>query len=80
MHVDEVELDNLKSFVPDLSKLSDVVDNNVVKTTVYDELVKKVNTIDSDEPNLENEVKYFNKRYLILIKLLWLKILIDWQK
>ena len=77
MHVDEVELDNLKIVVPDLSKLSNVVDNNVVKTTVYDELVKKVNTIDSDKPNLENEVKYFNKRYLILIKLLWLKILID---
>ena len=70
MHVDEVELDNLKIVVPDLSKLSNVVDNNVVKTTVYDELVKKVNTIDSDKPNLENEVKYFNKRYLILIKLL----------
>ena len=63
MHVDEVELDNLKIVVPDLSKLSNVVDNNVVKTTVYDELVKKVNTIDSDKPNLENEVKYFNKRY-----------------
>ena len=31
----------------DLSKLSDVVRNNVVKKTVYDQLVTKVNNIDT---------------------------------
>ena len=31
----------------DLSKLSDIVKNNVVKKTVYDKLVAKVNSIDS---------------------------------
>ena len=31
----------------DLSKLSDVVKNDVVKKTVYDKLVAKVNSIDT---------------------------------
>ena len=31
----------------DLSKLSDIVKNNVVKKAVYDKLVAKVNSIDS---------------------------------
>ena len=33
----------------DLSKLSDVVENDVVKKTVYDKLVAKVNSIDTSE-------------------------------
>ena len=33
----------------DLSKLSDVVKNDVVKKTVYDKLVAKVNSIDTSE-------------------------------
>ena len=33
----------------DLSKLTDVVKNNVVKKTVYDKLVAKVNSIDIKE-------------------------------
>ena len=33
----------------DLSKLSDVVKNNVVKKNVYDQLVAKVNSIDTSE-------------------------------
>ena len=41
------ELDNgkLETTPVDLSKLSDVVKNDVVKKTDYYELVKKVNTI-----------------------------------
>ena len=36
-------------FIPvDLIKLSDAVKNDVVKTTEYDELVKKVNTIQTN--------------------------------
>ena len=31
----------------DLSKLSDVVKNDVVKKTIYDKLVTKVNSIDT---------------------------------
>ena len=33
----------------DLSQLSDVVKNDVVKKTVYDQLVAKVNSIDTRE-------------------------------
>ena len=33
----------------DLSKLSDVVKNDVVKKTVYDKLVAKVNNIDTSD-------------------------------
>ena len=33
----------------DLSKLSDVVKNDVVEKTVYDKLVAKVNKIDSSD-------------------------------
>ena len=32
----------------DLSKLSDIVKNDVVKKTVYDKLVAKVNNIDTN--------------------------------
>ena len=51
----------------DLSKLSDVVKNDVVKKTVYDKLVAKVNSIDTsafvlktkydtDKKELENKI------------------------
>ena len=39
----------------DLSKLSDVVKNDVVKKTVYDELVAKVNSIDTSTFVLKNK-------------------------
>ena len=39
----------------DLSKLSDVVKNDVVKKTVYDKLVAKVNNIDISRFVLKNE-------------------------
>ena len=37
----------------DLSKLSDVVKINVVKTTVYDKLVAKVNNVDTSDFELK---------------------------
>ena len=51
----------------DLSKLSDVIKNDVVKKTVYDKLVAKVNIIDisrfvlktkydTDKTELENKI------------------------
>ena len=45
--VDKLEIDKLVPVPIDLSKLSDVVRNNVVKKTVYDQLVTKVNNIDT---------------------------------
>ena len=44
--VDKLDIDKLIPFPVDLSKLSDVVKNDVVRKTVYDKLVAKVNNID----------------------------------
>ena len=47
--VDELDTDKLAPVPVDLSKLSDVVKNDVVKKTVYDKLVAKVNNIDTND-------------------------------
>ena len=44
--IDKIDIDKLKTVPIDLSKLSSVVNNDVVKKTVYDKLVAKVNNID----------------------------------
>ena len=46
--VDELDIDKLLPVPIDLSKLSDVVKNDVVKKVVYDKLVSKVNIDTSD--------------------------------
>ena len=64
---DKLDIDNLVPVPVDLSKLSDVVKNDVVKKTVYDKLVAKVNNIDTsrfvlktkydtDKSELENKI------------------------
>ena len=45
--VDKLDIDNLVPVPVDLSKLNDVVKSDVVKKTVYDKLVAKVNSIDT---------------------------------
>ena len=45
--VDKLDIDKLKPVPPDLSKLSDVVKNDVVKKTDYYKLVTKVDNIDT---------------------------------
>ena len=45
--VDKLDIDKLVPVPADLSKLSNVVKNDVVKNTVYDKLVPKVNNIDT---------------------------------
>ena len=45
--VDKLDIDKLVPIPNDLSKLSNVVKNDVVKKTVYDKLVAKVNNIDT---------------------------------
>ena len=45
--VDKLDIDKLVPVPVDLSKLSDVVKNDVVKNVVYDKLVAKVNSIDT---------------------------------
>ena len=45
--VDKLDVDKLATVPVDLSKLSNVVKNDVVKKTVYDKLAAKVNNIDT---------------------------------
>ena len=47
--VEKLDIDKLTPVPVDLSKLSDVVKNDVVKKTVYDKLVAKVYNIDTSE-------------------------------
>ena len=49
--VDDLDVGKRKTIPADLSKLSDVVDNHVVKKTAYDKLVLKVNTTDTKMPS-----------------------------
>ena len=54
--VDKLDIDKLVPVPVDLSKLSDVVKNDVVKKTVYDKLAAKVNNIDTS--NFVLKTKY----------------------
>ena len=47
IEVDKLDIEKLVPVPTGLSKLSDVVKNDVAKTTVYDKLVAKVNNIDT---------------------------------
>ena len=65
--VDKLDIDKLKPVPTDLSKLSNVVKNDVVKKADYNKLVTKVNNIDTsglvlktkydtDKSELENKI------------------------
>ena len=47
--IDKLDIDKLAPVPVDLSKLSDVVKNDVVKKTVCDKLVAKVDNIDTSD-------------------------------
>ena len=80
--VDKLDIDKLAPVPVDLSKLSDVVKNDVVKKTVYDKLVAKVNSIDTsrfvlktkydrDKAEIENKILILAvllKRQIIMLK------------
>ena len=78
--VDKIDVDKLKTVPVDLSKSSNVVKNEVVKKTVYDKLVIKVNNIDTselvlktkydtDKSDIEKKLVMQTKRSLILVGL-----------
>ena len=46
---DKLDIDKLVPVPVDLSKINDVVKNDVVKKTVYDKLVAKVDNIDTSD-------------------------------
>ena len=52
--LDKIDIDKLARVPVELSKLSDVVQNDVVKKTEYDKLVVKVNNIDTTGFVLKN--------------------------
>ena len=67
--VDKLDIDKLKPFPTDLSKLSNVVKNDVVKKANYNKLVTKVDNIDTsgfvlktrydtDKSELENKISH----------------------
>ena len=55
IEVDKLDIDKLAPAPVDLSKLSDAVKTDVVKKTVYDKLVAKVNNIDTSDFVLKTE-------------------------
>ena len=67
--VDKLDIDKLVPIPVDLSKLNDVVKSDVIKKTVYDKLVAKVNSIDTggfvlktkynkDKSEIENKIPH----------------------
>ena len=58
--VDKLDIDKLATAPVDLSKLSNVVKNDVVKKAVYDKLVAKVNNIDTSDYVLKTN---FNTKF-----------------
>ena len=71
--VEKLDIDKLVPVPVDLSKLSDVVKNDVVKKAVYDKPVAKVNNInitgfdlktkyDTDKSDLENKISDADKK------------------
>ena len=70
---DKLDIDKLVPVPLDLSKLSDVVKNDVVKKTEYDKLVAKVNNIhttgfvlkityDTDKSDVEKKIRDADKK------------------
>ena len=55
--VDKLDIEKLAPVPVDLSKLSDVVKNDVAKKTVYDKLVAKVDNIDTSDSVLKTKYK-----------------------
>ena len=82
VEADKLDIDKLVAVPVDLSKLSDVVRNDVVKKTEYNKLVTKVDNIDTtnfvkknkyekDGSDFEDKISKIDKKYLILV--VWLK-------
>ena len=73
-----MDIDKLTAVPNDLTKLRNVVKNDVVKKTQYDKLVTKVNGIDTtnfvlkikyekDGSDFEDKINKVDKKYLMLV-------------
>ena len=67
--VDKLDIGKLASVPVDLSKLSDVVKNNVVKKEIYDNLAAKINDIDTNtfvlKTKYQKDKAELEKKFLI---------------
>ena len=77
--VDKLDANKLQTIPTDLSELNDVVDNDVVKKTRYDTLVKKVNTIGAIDTSelvkklaTSEKLKKLRRKYLTILNTLLL--------
>ena len=74
IEADKLDINKLAPVPLDLSKLSDVVKNDVVKKIVYDKVVAKVNNIDTSrfvlKTNYDRDKSEMEKKFLILVGLL----------
>ena len=71
--------DKLKTVPDNLSKLSNAVRNDAVKNTLYDELIKNVYAIQSNDrsdlvkmPTKTQKLKILKRKFLIMINILLL--------
>ena len=55
--VDKIDAGKLKTVLVELSKLSNLVDNDVVKKTMHDKLIAKVNNINTSRFVLKTKYK-----------------------
>ena len=76
--VDKIDIAKLTPVSNDLFKLSNVVNNDVVKKTEYNKLVTKLNnmdttrfvlktTVDTDKSDLEKKISDAEKKFLIQV-------------
>ena len=75
--VNKLDVDKLVPVLVDLSKLEDVVKNEVVKKTVYDKLVAKLYSIDTSAFVLKT--KYDTDKKVLEIKSLVLMVMLKRQ-
>ena len=79
--VHQIDREKIKTVCLDASKISNVVENNVTKKTVYDKLITRVNAIDTskfvlktpysiDKSGLEKKIDNTDKKILIPVDLL----------
>ena len=79
--VHQIDREKIKTVCLDASKISNVVENNVTKKTVYDKLITRVNAIDAskfvlktpysiDKSGLEKKIDNTDKKILIPVDLL----------
>ena len=79
--VHQIDREKIKTVCLDASKISNVVENDVTKKTVYDKLITRVNAIDTsnfvlktpysiDKSGLEKKIDNTDKKILIPVDLL----------